>query len=168
MIFLATVLFIFGPSCGGKSTLSQALAEHLGWIYLDRDLLIEDGLCKEEQADQALEEHIALHRHVVVDAQVPWRAPREDELYVLVHAPLEVLLERDALRTAYFQRSEKRAYYARKYVEETFVEVWQAPVNWGFVYHHMCDSSQTALDTEIAEVLGLLNTFPEDMTQEGL
>lgn len=102
LVFLASALFIFGPSCGGKSTLSKALVERLGpsWIYLDRDQWIEDGLCTEEKADQAIEEELLLlaskNEHVVVDAQVPWRAPqKENELFVLVYAPLSELLARD-------------------------------------------------------------------------
>src|SRR5690348_3871970 len=121
-LFLASIVFIFGPSCGGKSTLSKALVQQLGpsWAYLDRDQLIEDDLCIEEKADQMIEESIltfqSKDQRVVVDAQIPWRAPKEDELYVLVYAPLPELLVRDSKRTVQLHRSPKRACYARAYI----------------------------------------------------
>ena len=92
-LFLASTLFVFGPSCGGKSTLSKALVQQLGptWTYLDRDHLIQNGLCSEEKADEMIEEHILLFQskdqNVVVDAQIPWRTQKKDELYILVYAP---------------------------------------------------------------------------------
>ncbi len=164
LAFLACVVFIFGPSCGGKSTLSKAIVKQLGpsWSYLDRDQLIEDGFCTEEKANDALETSLLLleskNQHVVVDAQIPWRAPKfESELYVLVYAPLSELLTRDAKRTLQLQRSPQRAYYARLYVEETFAEVFKAPATFGFDYNLVFDSSQCPIETEVKEVLNLLS-----------
>ncbi len=75
--FLASIIFVFGPSCGGKSTLSKALCQKLGpsWNYLDRDDLIENNFCTDEKADELIEKRILSfqeeHRHLVIDAQVP-------------------------------------------------------------------------------------------------
>ncbi len=165
-LFLASIVFVFGPSCGGKSTLSKALVQQLGpfWTYLDRDQLIEDGLCIEEKADQMIEESIlsfqSRDQHVVVDAQIPWRAQKKkDELYVLVYAPLPELLVRDSKRTVQLHRSPKRAHYARLYVEKTFAEVFKAPARLGFYYDLVFDSSEYSIDTEIKEVLSLIAQY---------
>lgn len=166
-LFFASVLFIFGPSCGGKSILSKALIQQLGpsWAYLDRDQLIEDGLCVEEEADQVLEDSILFfqskNQSVLVDAQIPWRAPKnEEEKYVLVYAPLSELIARDAQRTIRLQRSPKRARYARIYVEETFSEVFKVPIDLHFHYHVIFDSSVQPVDSEVKEVIKLLSFYP--------
>jgi chloramphenicol 3-O-phosphotransferase len=116
------IVYIFGPSCSGKSTLGQALQQQLGdqWTYLDRDQLIENGLCIESAADKTLEEKIqAVSNKVIIDAQIPWRAKKKEEVYCLLLPPLKTLLERDALRTEYLKRPERRAFYARQYVIDT-------------------------------------------------
>lgn len=163
-LFFATILFIFGPSCGGKSTLAKALFQQLGpsWTYLDRDQLIEDGLCIEEKADEMIENSIlsfqSKDQHIVIDTQIPWRAQKsKGELYVLVFAPLSELFARDLKRTIQLHRSPKRAYYAHLYVEETFAEVFKAPVRLDFYYDLVLDSSQYSIDAEIKEVLNLLS-----------
>lgn len=162
---LASALFIFGPSCGGKSTLSKALIERLGpsWVCVDRDLLIEDGLCSEEEADEKLDQTIAYlqsnNLDVLVDTQIPWRPPRNGtEKYVLVYAPLPELIARDLRRTQKLERSSKRAYYARLYVEETFSQVFEAPINLHFEYDAIIDSSQTQIEEEIEQVFALITT----------
>lgn len=164
LCILASVLFIFGPSCGGKSTLAKSLVQHLGplWTYLDRDELIKEGLCAEEQANTTLQDMILFmesnNQHVVIDAHIPWRAPNtEYETYILVHAPLSTLLARDAKRTVQLHRPPKRAHYARLYVEETFAEVFKAPVRLNFCYDLVLDSSKCSLKDEIVEVLHLLS-----------
>ncbi len=157
---IASIVFVFGPSCGGKSTFSKALVRELGpsWHYLDRDQLIEEGLCVEEAADAYIDQTIdtfrSTNQHLIIDAQIPWRAPqKEDELTILIHAPLEELLSRDARRTILLQRPPQRAYYARLYVEETFMQAFQAPIDLGFTYDLMLDSSQYSVDREVAQAL---------------
>lgn len=116
------VIYLFGASCSGKSTLGKALHKDLGseWTYIDRDDLIEQGICSELTADRALEEKVSLIKNrVIVDTQIPWREKKEGELYFLILPPLEILLRRDEERTLKLNRSEKRAYYAREYVKET-------------------------------------------------
>lgn len=164
-LFLASTLFVFGPSCGGKSTLSKALVQQLGptWTYLDRDGLIENGLCSEEKADELIEEHIlsfqSKDQNVVVDAQVPWRAQKKDELYILVYAPLDELLARDGKRTVRLRRLPERARYARLYVEKTFAEVFKAPMRLDFQYDLVLDSSQNSIDSATKKVLDIFSKF---------
>lgn len=116
------IIYIFGPSCSGKSTLARTLQNHLAfqWTYIDRDELIESGMCIESAADTALDEKIrTVKDRVIVDAQIPWREKEQGEIYCLLLPPLERLLERDAQRTERLKRSERRAFYAREYVVST-------------------------------------------------
>jgi cytidylate kinase len=162
-LLLASTLFVFGPSCGGKSTLSKALVQQLGptWTYLDRDHLIQNGICIEDKADEMVEESIlsfqSKNQNVVVDAQIPWRAQNKDEIYILVYAPLSELLARDSKRTARLRRSPERAHYARLYVETTFAEVFKAPVRLGFQYDLVLDSSHYSIENAIKLVLSQLS-----------
>ena len=116
------IIYIFGPSCSGKSTLAGTLQKHLGpqWTYIDRDELIESGGCVESVADKTLDEKIQVVKdRVIVDAQIPWREKKKGEVYCLLLPPLEKLLERDTQRTERLKRSECRAFYAREYVVST-------------------------------------------------
>jgi cytidylate kinase len=118
-----SIIYIFGPSCSGKSTLSHELTKRLGhqWTYLDRDELIEKGECLESAADETLEEKIkTIGNRIIVDAQIPWRSKKEHEFYCLLLPPLETLLERDAKRTVHLARSASRASQAKKYVVSTY------------------------------------------------
>jgi adenylate kinase family enzyme len=120
---MSNVIFLFGPSCSGKSTLGKALQSNLGseWTYLDRDDLIEQNVCTDLTANKTLEERIqSVKNKIIIDAQIPWRERREGEFYFMVLPPLEVLLARDAARTITLQRSSQRAQYAREYVIETY------------------------------------------------
>lgn len=116
------IIFIFGPSCSGKSTLGQALQKNLGseWTYIDRDVLIEQNACTDSTADQALEERIqSIKNKIIIDAQIPWREQQKGEFYFMLLPPLEVLLQRDAKRAIKLKRPKRQAHYARKYVLET-------------------------------------------------
>lgn len=120
---MSDIIFLFGPSCSGKSTLGKALQNTLGceWTYVDRDDLIEQHACTDATADKTLEERIeSIKNKIIIDAQIPWRERRKGEFYFLVLPPLEVLLKRDAERTTRLQRPTKKAYYARQYVLETY------------------------------------------------
>lgn len=84
------IIFLFGPSCSGKSTLAKALHNHFGneWTYIDRDDLIEQNLCTDLTADATLEERIrSIKNKVIIDAQIPWRKKREGEFYFRVLPP---------------------------------------------------------------------------------
>lgn len=147
-----TIVYVFGASCSGKSTLGRALKENLGseWIYIDRDDLIDGGVCSESAADSFLEGKVRSIKHkVIIDAQIPWREKREGELYFLVLPPLEILLERDALRTIRLQRPEIRAYQARQYVIKTFQILDKMDKK---IFDYCFDSSQTVVEDEVSMI----------------
>jgi len=110
------IIYLFGPSCSGKSTLGEALQQRLGepWIYLDRDNSLTVASAFESTADQTLEEKIqAIGSQIIVDAQIPWAEKTKEAIYCLLLPRLEILCKRDAQRTELLNRSERRAFYAR-------------------------------------------------------
>lgn len=73
---MAGIIYLFGPSCSGKSTLGKALEESLGmkWSYVDCDRLIEQGICTEPNANQTIDKIVnEAKEKLVIDAQIPWR-----------------------------------------------------------------------------------------------
>jgi hypothetical protein len=149
---MCNTIFLFGPSCSGKSTLGKDLQTHLGseWRYVDRDELIENRLCTDATADEALEWRIQhIRENIIVDAQIPWRPPRKYEFYFMVFPPLEILLKRDAERTIKLQRSARQAYYAREYVLETYNALNRMNRE---NFHHIFDSSQESIIGEIDRI----------------
>jgi len=153
---MATI-FIFGPSCGGKSTLAKALQKELGdgWARLDRDVLIDEEGCHKTEVNQVIDEKIAAIKQTIVDAQIPWRDRRENELYFLVLPPLQVLLERDAKRTSWLNRSEERAQQCQTYVINTHNTLNAWPKE-GF--DGCFDSSVLSVAEEVATIYAALNT----------
>lgn len=150
------MIYIFGPSCSGKSTLSKALQESLGckWTYLDRDQLIEERLCTNDTADKTLEEKIAsIKERVIVDAQIPWAEKRETEIYCLLLPPLETLLERDMKRTKNLNRSEQRALYAKEYVITTYNTLSKMDRE---KFDICVDSSKVSVEETVLKVVQLL------------
>jgi hypothetical protein len=149
-------IYLFGPSCSGKSTLGQALQQSFGsqWTYLDRDVLIEKGLSSEARANAALDEKVELIKNrMIIDAQIPWREKRKDELYFLVLPPLNTLLERDATRTLRLKRTEQRAKYARDYVVKTHQILDQMDKG----QFDICfDSSQISVQDEVNAIKSLV------------
>ena len=155
------VIYIFGASCSGKSTLAKALQNSLGsqWTYIDRDDLIEQGLCSDSTANKALEKKVQLIKNrVIIDAQIPWRKKGKGELYFLVLPSLKTLLERDTARTLKLKRTERRAYYAREYVKETY-QILDKIEKTAFDY--CFDSSKAFVQDEV----NLIKTFIYDNSQ---
>jgi len=154
---MSNIIFLFGPSCSGKSTLGKALQKNLGseWRYIDRDDLIEQNVCTESTADRTLEERIqSIKGKIIIDAQIPWREKQKGEFYFMVLPPLAVLLKRDAERTIKRQRSEKRAYYAREYVLETHNSLSKMKRE---NFDHCFDSSRESVTDEIITVKSIIN-----------
>ena len=149
-------IYIFGPSCSGKSTLAKTLQQRLGdqWTYLDRDQLIESGLCPESAADTTLEERIqAVKTRVIIDAQIPWKEKKEEEIYCLLLPPLGTLLERDAQRTKALNRSERRALRAKEYVIHTHETLRRTALE----RFDVCfDSSLIPIEQTVVKLLQLL------------
>ncbi|MDB6081933.1 MAG: hypothetical protein JWO53_1205, partial [Chlamydiia bacterium] len=120
---MGDIIFLFGPSCSGKSSLSKALHRSLGsdWTCIDRDDLIEQKICSESEADKTLDERIqSIKSKLIIDTQLPWREKRPGELYFRLLPPLNVLLERDAARARKFQWSQEFAKKAREFVIHTY------------------------------------------------
>lgn len=142
-------VFIFGPSCSGKSSLSKTLQESLGdeWTYLDRDDLTQKEGIKEEDADEVIDQRLG--NRFIIDAQIPWREKKAGEFYFLIFPPLEELLKRDALRTKNLNREEKFAQYAKKYVIETHQTLKEYQKD---CFNHCFDSSQRSLLEEVEKI----------------
>jgi adenylate kinase family enzyme len=153
---MSNIIFLFGPSCSGKSTLGKALQSNLGseWTYIDRDDLIEQNICTDLKADQTLEERIqSVKNKVIIDVQIPWRERRKGEFYFMLLPPLEVLLKRDTDRTTKLQRSERQAYYAQEYVLETHSTLSSMKRE---SFNHCFDSSQESVVDEINTIKSLV------------
>jgi len=154
---MSNIIFVFGPSCGGKSTLGKALQKNLGdgWTYIDRDDLVEQGISTDATADQTLDQRIrSIKDKIIIDAQIPWREKKKGEFYFMVLPPLGVLLERDAKRTIKLQRPEKRAYYAREYVVKTYNTLSKMEKK---NFDHCFDSSRESVADEIKTVKTVLD-----------
>ena len=157
---MSNIIFLFGPSCSGKSTLGKALQMSLGtqWTYIDRDDLIEGGECTDLTADAALDKRIqSIGKCVIVDAQIPWRAKRKNELKFLILPPLKIILERDAARTTLLNRPVKQANYAKEYVIETHQQLSQLEKG---DFDGCFDSSVVSVQSEIATIKSFLSPAP--------
>lgn len=155
-------ILIFGPSCGGKSTLSKSLHESFGkeWSYLDRDDLVEQGHATDETVNELIEKKLREFKgHLILDIQVPWREKREDEIYILVFAPLSKLLERDLQRTLHLKRDETRAYYAKEFVIKTYGQLIDKGGKPKFSCDGVLDSSLMPMDKEIEHVQKWVQRF---------
>jgi cytidylate kinase len=146
-----TTIFVFGPSCSGKSTLAEALEERLNWTRIDRDDLIQQERYEESAANQFLDQKIQqCVEPLIIDAQIPWRGKQEKELYVLVLPPLDALIKRDEHRNTVLHRESARAERARKYVINTHTELSALPKNSFDLY---LDSSVLSLAQEVEQVV---------------
>ena len=157
---MSNVIFLFGPSCSGKSTLGRSLKRKLGseWTYIDRDILIEQNVCTDSTADKALEERIqSIKNKIIIDAQIPWRDRRKGEFYFMILPPLQVLLKRDADRTVKFQRSAQQAHDAREYVLITHSAL-SSMKRQGF--NHCFDSSRESVKEEIKIIRSVIKQNP--------
>ncbi|QVL56905.1 MAG: hypothetical protein KFB93_05835 [Simkaniaceae bacterium] len=144
-------IFIFGPSCAGKSTLALALKEKLGqeWIYLDKDSLVEEEGFDERFVQEEIDKRISSLTHVIVDNQVPWRKKREGEFFFRILPPLETLLKRDEKRTKKIQRTEVRSKWARHYVINTHKEL--SELDQAF-FSETFDSSKMSIEDEVDQI----------------
>lgn len=146
-------IFIFGPSCSGKSTLAKELKERMGesWSVLDRDDLVQKEEIPEGKANEEVDRRLEGRTSMIVDAQVPWRDKNAGELFFLVYPPLDVLLKRDAVRTERLKRPEKRAHWAREYVKKTHGELGKIDKS----FFDRIFASEESLEEEVLECLKL-------------
>jgi len=157
-----TRIFIFGPSCSGKSTLAHALQKKWGpnWTRIDRDDLIEADCHSEMEANALLDHKIrTIKDNFIIDAQIPWREKKEGEYYFVVLPPLEVLIQRDEKRTAFRQRSESRAENARKFVINTHATLSMMD---SASFDVCLDSSVLSIEDEISKVELLIDKLNKD------
>lgn len=133
-------LVVIGAYCSGKSTLSKQLLSSLGdqWRLVELDM-IEDALKEQgkDTSDQALIDAVVTQANrllsngcqVIIDTNIYHEqlqtVATPDKTFILLHCPLAILLERNAQRDAALQRSEKRSFYARQYVEKNFANFEQ-------------------------------------------
>lgn len=149
--FTPRAIFVFGPSCSGKTTLAEALQNKLGkeWVYVHRDVLIRTGKCSPENAEALMESMAAKHPHVIVDARFPWRSKHWDEVYVLLMPPLATLLARS------LQRNEKHSRVGQNYVKWTYSTLKRYH---GKFFDYCLDSAHLSLEQEISIVLQGIDT----------
>ena len=153
-----STIYIFGPSCSGKSTLGEKLQKLLGndWLYIDRDVLIEQKQCSTETADQCLDEKIKARegKGTIIDAQIPWREKSDGEFFVLLLPSLETLLNRNNKRTQFFNRNTKRHKICEDYIIETYHRLSNEPRTQ---FDAVFDSGYSKLDDIANEVTQIIN-----------
>jgi adenylylsulfate kinase-like enzyme len=118
---------LMGPSCAGKSTLSKYICKQLNaekkeCVVVDFDEMEESV----ERLIAAANEYLQKNINVIIDTNT-YRDEMEEKFKgaatitkIIVTAPLEVLLQRDEKRTQVLKRDEKKAFYARHFVIESF------------------------------------------------
>ena len=121
------VIMLMGPSCAGKSTLSKHLCTELNvkkeqWQVIDFDEVDENI----EQLITATNDCLRKNINVIIDTNT-YEHQMEKQFSgapaitkIIVNAPLEVLLQRDAKRTEHFKRNEERASRCRDFVINSF------------------------------------------------
>lgn len=162
---MVNAVFIFGASCSGKSTLAKALHAHLGstWTYLDRDCLIEQGVCNSQTADDALENRIksaSAKDKIIIDAQIPWRDKRIGELYILLTAPLTNLMERTKARSEehkWTSEFTKRAAYYVSYTH-SYLELMQRTKKFDCCLNSKDSTIQEEVDAVARLILNSITT----------
>ncbi len=118
---------LMGPSCAGKSTLSKCVHSQLAeknnnWVVIDLDE-VEESI---ERLIAAANEYLQKNINVIIDTNT-YENEMEEKFKgaatitkIIVTAPLEVLLQRDEKRTQILKRDEKKAFWARHFVIESF------------------------------------------------
>lgn len=117
-----TIIFVYGTSCAGKSTLSKSLFNHLGeeWKLIDCDEV--------DDPSYSIKEALNDQWNVIVDTQLHAHLREEfqehETISILVFAPLSVLIERDERRNKHLHRSPLRQKYARAFIYETYEQLY--------------------------------------------
>jgi adenylylsulfate kinase-like enzyme len=137
------VIMLMGSSCAGKSTLSQYLCTELNarngqWQVIDFDEVGENI----EQLITATNDCLLKNINVIIDTNT-YAHQMEKQFHsalvttkIIVNAPLEILLQRDAERTKYLNRNEELALRCRDFVINSF----NSSLTWPFDL--VIDSSQ--------------------------
>jgi adenylylsulfate kinase-like enzyme len=121
------VIMLMGPSCAGKSTLSKQLCTELNvknenWRVIDFDD-VEESI---ELLITTTNYYLLQDINVIIDTNT-YKDEMEKEfngaptiIKIIVTAPLEVLLQRDARRTQRLNRTEQMAVRCRDFVINSF------------------------------------------------
>ncbi len=126
------VIVVYGASCSGKSTLSEAIAKEFGalWCVIDRDNVIDRHQNAENPNQHLLEEiddALKMGLSVVVDTQDPSDLMQSlmpnEPFMVFVYAKIPELIIRDRHRSERKNRTKERAYQARSWVYNTFANL---------------------------------------------
>lgn len=150
-----TLVWIAGPSCSGKSTVSRLLHEkHPSWTLIEYDTIEENmgrHVSQELVFDQLITEiNTALNQNtsVIVDTNTLYKEKIEalqckaTVVYFYIYAPLELLLQRDAQRTLRLNRNKTQARRAQEFVIHNFYAFYPD----GIPVQSQCIDSHT-LDT---------------------
>lgn len=136
-----TVVFIMGPSCSGKSTISKILQNQLSenWVLVEYDE-IEDNLQNKHDHELIFKElinivnnHLEQDKNIIIDTNffqehALSRLLSDNVVQIYIYAPLELLLQRDAERSFKMSRNEKRAFYAKEYVIESYQHFYSTDI----------------------------------------
>lgn len=129
------VILIYGPSCSGKSTYAHELENQTQFKRLDWDDYAD--LVGEAHASKALTEEInALRRegyNLIIDSQPCFDYVGDNVTKILIYTPLQNLIERDEKRNLRLNREEKRRFYARSYIYNTFFQLFSVKEGCQFV-----------------------------------
>ena len=153
------VIMLMGPSCAGKSTLSKFLCAKLienneAWKVIDFDEVDENI----EQLLKTANDYLAQDINVIIDTNT-YENEMEKRFYggstvtkIIVTAPLEVLLQRDERRTQRLKRDEKRAFWCKHFVIESFERSLAWPSDL------IIDSCEQSIEESCVIILHFLNT----------
>ncbi len=126
-VYSSYVVIIMGPSCAGKSTVTKLLCKELkkideSWKTIDFDDVGESTKSLIQATNQLL-----LNNHNVIIDTNTYKDNMEAKfqynpiiIKILASAPLEVLLQRDTIRTKELNRDKEHAYWCRHFVIESF------------------------------------------------
>lgn len=156
-IYAGDVVFIVGPSCAGKSTIAHRVIKELdsNWILLEYDTIEEEmgRLVKSKRIFEIVmdkvEYNLANGKSVIVDSNVFFTDVHanyaiENNKIILVYAPLEILLERDTIRTEQLSRDRIKAERARMFVIKSFNRFFRK--NKTIEFSGVFDTSKHSID----------------------
>lgn len=126
-LFAADVILLVGASCSGKSSVARTICRALNspsenWKVVDFDEVGENLDNLKSEVNKLLSDG----KNVIIDTNTYKESMEQDYkpaskiLKVSVYAELEVLLQRDELRTKKMHRECTKAKWARKFVKESY------------------------------------------------
>lgn len=154
--YASNVVILMGASCSGKSTITKSLKEKIikhnkKWETVDFDDVGENIDILINQINKLLKNKI----NVIVDTNtyvkdMEKRFKATNVVKIVIKTPLKVLLWRNEQREKKLNRNAKQAFWAKKFVIESFnnSKTWQADF-----YVNSCKMSLEECCTEIFNFL---------------